>query len=64
MEYELISLCCEAATDGGHIMEVLSQHSGKEIRSAGTCNCDVNKQRAIEHDAAHDSWIKSQEIQS
>ena len=64
MEYELITLCCEAATDGGNIMEVLSQHAGKEIRSAGSCNCDVNKQRAIEFELAHDNWTQSQEVQS
>lgn len=59
MEYELIVKCCDIATDGGEIMETISEHIGNEIRKPGTCGCSVNQQRTIEYDSAHESYAKT-----
>jgi len=57
MNYELIVRCCDNATDGGEIMELISAHVGKEIRNAGTCVCSVNAERQAEYASAHDSYL-------
>ena len=60
MEYELIVKCCDNSTDGGEIMEVLSNHSGQEIRKPGTCECSVNQQRKSDYDSSHDSYYEAE----
>ena len=54
VEYQMVARACENCTDGGEIMEVLTEAAGKEIRKPGSCECATNQQRLVDFDAAED----------
>jgi hypothetical protein len=61
VEYQMVVRACENCTDGGEIMEVLTEVAGKEIRMPGTCDCATNQQRLIDFDAAAAQELEREE---